>query len=115
MKAIRFIALALAMAAGACQAHARLEASEPTASSTLDQAPKMLRLQFNEAVEPAFSRITLRDAADHAIALAAPAFARPNEMAVPLPALASGEYHVQWATVSHDGHKSRGEFAFRVK
>ena len=117
MKFNFLIAAMLAIAAGAVQAHARLEASEPGASSTLDSAPKVLRLQFNEALEPAFSKVTLRDAANRDIALpkAVPDKARPKEMAVPLPPLAAGNYRVLWSTVTHDGHKTKGEFTFRVK
>lgn len=110
-------AVALAIAAGAAQAHAKLEASEPEASSTLDTAPKALRLQFNEALEPAFSKIMLRDGADHEVALpkAEVDKANPKTMAVGLPALGPGQYRVQWSTVTHDGHKTKGEFSFRVR
>lgn len=112
-----FVAATLAIAAGSVQAHARLEASEPKAASTLDSAPRLLRLQFNEALEPAFSKVALHDAADRDIALpkAVPDKARPKEMAVPLPPLGAGTYRVLWSTVTHDGHKSKGEFTFRVK
>lgn len=115
MKANSLLALVLAFAAGASQAHAHLESSEPKAASTLASAPTTIRLQFNEAVERAFSRIVLRDAAKHEIALPKPTAASPKEVSVALPALPAGEYQVQWSTVSHDGHKAKGEFAFRVK
>jgi methionine-rich copper-binding protein CopC len=117
MKYHYLIAATLAIAAGAVQAHAKLEASEPKASSTLDSAPKVLRLQFNETLEPAFSKVALRDAANHDIALpkAAPGTAHTKEMTLPLPPLAAGDYRVLWSAVTHDGHKTKGEFTFRVK
>lgn len=115
MKLNCLIAAALAVAAGACQAHVQLDSSEPKAASVLDSAPKALRLKFNEAVEPAFSKIALRNAANRDIALPKPAIVKADQMAVPLPALPAGEYRVQWSAVSHDGHRSRGEFAFRVR
>lgn len=117
MKFSYLIAATLAVAAGTVQAHARLEASEPKASSTLDSAPKVLRLQFNETLEPAFSKVTLRDAANRDIALpkAAPDKTHTKQMSVSLPPLASGSYRVLWSTVTHDGHKTKGEFTFRVK
>jgi methionine-rich copper-binding protein CopC len=36
-------------------------------------------------------------------------------MVATLPSLQSGQYRVQWSTVTHDGHKTRGEFSFRVR
>lgn len=117
MKFNYLIAATLAIAAGTVQAHAKLEASEPKASSTQQGAPKVLRLRFNEALEPAFSKVTLRDAANRDIALpkAAPDKAHTKEMTVPLPPLAVGDYRVLWSAVTHDGHKTKGEFTFRVK
>lgn len=116
MKAKYLFAAVLATAAGAALAHARLESSEPSASSTLDSAPKVLRLRFNEALEPAFSKVALQDSAGKQIVLPKVQVdkARPAEMAVPLPALAAGNYRVQWSTVTRDGHKTKGEFGFRV-
>jgi methionine-rich copper-binding protein CopC len=110
-------AAALAICAGTAQAHAKLETSEPKASSTLDSAPKAVRLQFNEPLEPAFSKIMLRDAANNEVALPKAEVDKSNAkvMSVPLPALRPGEYQVQWSTVSHDGHKAKGDFRFRVR
>lgn len=99
------------------QAHAKLEASEPQAGSTLSSAPKEIRVKFNEALEPAFSKIRLTDAGNAEVPLA-PAkvdTAEAKTMSTPLPALRAGEYHVQWATMTHDGHKAKGEFSFKVK
>jgi methionine-rich copper-binding protein CopC len=117
MKAKYLIAAVLAIGAGAAHAHAKLESSEPKASSTLERAPTALRLQFNEALEPAFSKLALHDAAGKEIALPKVQLdkAKPKEMAVPLPPLAAGNYRVQWSTVTHDGHKTKGEFGFQVK
>jgi len=33
----------------------------------------------------------------------------------PLPKLAPGEYRVQWTTMGHDGHHTKGETRFTVK
>jgi methionine-rich copper-binding protein CopC len=105
----------LALAAGPAFAHAKLESSVPRAGSTVASAPPSLRLAFNEPPEAPFSKISLAGAGG-AVALpkAQVDKADPKVLAVPLPALAPGQYKVQWSTVTRDGHKVRGEFDFKV-
>ena len=52
-------ALLLALVTPAAWAHAALRDSDPPAGSTLAAAPKQIRLQFNEALEPAFASVRL--------------------------------------------------------
>lgn len=98
-------------------AHAKLQSSDPQAGSTLDAAPKQVRLKFNEAVEPAFSKIRLTGPHDKEVAISGTAVDKtdPSVMTAPLPALPSGEYRIQWTTMTHDGHKVKGEVRFKVK
>lgn len=98
-------------------AHAKLKSSDPQAGATLDSAPKQVRLQFNEAVEPAFSKIKLTGPQNKEIPVTATTVdkADPAVITAPLPPLSAGEYHVQWSTMTHDGHKAKGEVVFKVK
>lgn len=98
-------------------AHAKLQSSDPQAGSTLGSAPKQVRLKFNEALEPAFSKIKLTGPQNSEIPVTATAVdkADPTVMTAPLPALSAGEYHIQWSTMTHDGHKVKGEVTFKVK
>lgn len=98
-------------------AHAKLENSEPKANSTLEAAPKLIRLQFNETLEPAFSTIKLSDAANTDIALSKTEIdkADTKAMVANVPPLRSGEYLVQWSAMTRDGHKRKGQFSFKVK
>ena len=98
-------------------AHAKLQSSDPRAGSTLDTAPKQVRLKFNEALEPAFSKIKLTGPQNKEIPVTATAVdkADPTVMTAPLPQLATGEYRIQWSTMTHDGHKVKGEVTFKVK
>lgn len=110
-----FFAILLACAAGSAFAHAKLEASVPPAGGTVASAPAALRLTFNEPLEAAFSKITLAGAGGPvALPKAQVDKADTRVLAVPLPALAPGQYQVQWSAVTRDGHKVRGEFGFRV-
>jgi methionine-rich copper-binding protein CopC len=112
------IGLVIASAAApAAFAHARLTASHPAVSSELAVAPKEIRLQFNERIEPAFSTMQLVGAKDAVLPLPKNEFdkADPKVMFVTPPSLPPGQYRVRWSVMGHDGHKVKGEFAFRVK
>jgi methionine-rich copper-binding protein CopC len=61
-------------------AHAKLQSSDPGAGSTLDTAPKQVRLKFNEPLEPAFSRIRLTGPQNNEIPIAATAVDKPDGM-----------------------------------
>jgi methionine-rich copper-binding protein CopC len=98
-------------------AHAKLQASDPQAGSTLDSAPRQVRLKFNEALEPAFSKIQVTGPQNSEIAVGATAIdsADPTAMTASLPQLPAGDYHIRWTAMTHDGHKVKGEVAFKVK
>lgn len=98
-------------------AHAKLQSSDPQSGSTVEAAPKQVRLKFNEALEPAFSKIKLTGPQNTEIPVAATTVdkADPTVMTAPLPALSAGEYHIKWSTMTHDGHKAKGEVTFKVK
>lgn len=113
-----FASIAMAMAlSSAAHAHATLERSTPKANAIVEAAPKELRLQFNEPLEMAFSSVKLFDAQGAAVTPLSVASAKdsPKSMVATLPAMASGAYRVQWTALTRDGHKVKGEFAFRVK
>lgn len=115
-----FSVAAFALAAtttSAAYAHAKLVSSEPQAGSALATAPTQVRLKFNEALEPAFSKIKLTTANNAEVAAPSAQVDKADAtvMSMPLQALASGSYRVQWTTMTHDGHKAKGEFTFQVK
>jgi methionine-rich copper-binding protein CopC len=108
---------ALASAATSCAfAHAKLQSSDPQAGSSLDSSPKPVRLKFNEALEPAFSKIQVTGPQNKEIRIAAAVDKiDPATMTAQLPQLAAGEYHIHWTAMTHDGHKTKGDVAFTVK
>lgn len=116
-KIVAVLTLAAAGAASVAQAHAKIESSEPTPDSAMEGAPKAIRLHFNEALEPAFSKIELFDAEQAAVVLPKVAVDRedPKMMSTTVPALKSGKYSVRWTTMTHDGHKAKGQYSFTVK
>lgn len=117
----QWIAVVTLIAAGAAasvaQAHAKIESSQPKADSELQSAPKEIRLRFNEALEPAFSKIELFDANNVQVGLPKPELDKTSHKVLfaALPALQPGQYRVRWSTMALDGHKAKGQFVFRVK
>lgn len=116
------IILAIALGFGSltatlAQAHAKIEASEPKADSELATAPTLVRLHFNEKLEPAFSKIELLDAKNALVKLPKAVVDSKDAKAISaqVPALTPGRYLVRWSTMTHDGHKAKGEYHFKVK
>jgi methionine-rich copper-binding protein CopC len=98
-------------------AHAVLVRSSPAASSVLKQAPKEIRLSFNENVEPRFSSITL-NRGDGGKVETGSVTADPRkrtDLVLPLSELQPGKYQVQWQMMSTDTHRINGSFAFEIR
>jgi methionine-rich copper-binding protein CopC len=98
-------------------AHAMLETAAPSAGSTVASAGEV-RLGFSEALEPHFSSITLttKDGKPVEAPKAAPDPADAKVLVLhPAAALPPGSYHVAWAVVSVDTHRTQGGFDFTVK
>ncbi|MBA5686388.1 copper homeostasis periplasmic binding protein CopC [Rugamonas apoptosis] len=122
MNALRTVMIIAAMAAATlaspfAAAHASLKSSNPAAGATVDASPNEVTLTFNEKVEPAFSSITIADSQGKNVApdKAKVDASNPAILRLPVPALASGTYTVNWAVAGHDGHRRKGDFKFSVK
>lgn len=114
--------LSIAAAAGCvlgapALAHTKLESSTPQANAVVATAPTQVRLQFSDPLELPFSKVKLVDEKGTVLEPSKIAVdgANPKALVATVPALRSGAYRVQWSTVTRDGHKVKGEFAFRVK
>ena len=108
---------ALALASAAAFAHARLQNSIPANGATVASAPTEVRLQYNEPVEVAMSTVKIIGPGDAPVATDK-VVADPTDdktIVQALPKLAAGDYRVQWTTMGHDGHHTKGEIHFTVK
>jgi len=92
-------------------AHTHLVGSIPADRAQLATAPKEAVLTFAEAVEMTAAKL---DSANGKTALKAPE-GSSKEVHIALPALAAGQYHLQWRATSDDGHVMSGELSFEVK
>lgn len=111
------LAAALHLAPGRGWAHAFPDHSEPRVGHTIDAPPPAVRIWFDGALEPVFSTLRVEDAdkrrVDKGDARVDP---RDNTvLEVSLPLLPSGKYRVFWSVVARDGHRTDGNFSFRVK
>jgi len=114
--------VALAIAAGPAFAHAKLisevPAAEDAAAPQATPAPlREISLVFSEALNLAFSKLSVTDGMGMAVALGAVALDPQDNRVLVAPlttALAAGEYKVDWTAVSDDGHKTTGTYTFKV-
>jgi hypothetical protein len=117
----RFAALAAASAMAsmpiAAFAHGKLESATPASGSTVEVAPEVLRLSFNEDLEPTFSSVKIADATGAPVTKekAKVEASDPRVMTLAVPKLSSGVYTVQWAVMTADAHKTKGTYTFKVK
>lgn len=111
--ALLFAGLSVATAAFA---HVFPQKQEPGAGATV-ASPAQIRITFDGPLEPAFSALTVTDAAGTQVntAKAVVDAAQRAVIALPLPALSAGRYTVHWIAVAEDGHRTHGDYTFDVK
>jgi copper transport protein len=114
MRLVTAVAALLLVACGSSGAfaHASLVATEPRDGSMVAQAPKTVRLRFNEPVTPAVIRVidsdgtTRSDAAVHAT---------DETIEITLPkGLPAGTQVISYRVISADGHPVAGSMMFSV-
>jgi len=108
---------ALALAPALAEPHAVLVRSVPQGRAVLSHPPDRVQLWFSERIEPAFSTMTVWNAAgaqvDRRDVRVGPE--DPKRLTVTLPALAPGTYTVRARVLSVDGHVVETSFPFTVK
>lgn len=112
-------AAALAFAQWAC-AHAHPTHSAPAAGVTVsagDNAAKQVSIEFDDALEPAFSSLRVADAKGQSVTRGKSSVDASDKkhMSVALRGLQPGSYTVTWVAVAVDGHRTNGRYTFTVK
>jgi methionine-rich copper-binding protein CopC len=113
---LAIISLFAALATRA-DAHAFLVRSDPAVGTTVAAAPKMLRLEFSDQLELPFCAVEVTGGSGARLQVGKPRFSDGTRkaLAVDLPALAPGNYRVNWHVVSVDTHRTEGDFIFSLK
>jgi copper resistance protein C len=110
------LGLSFALAAPAALAHALLDHAMPPVGGTVTTAPAEVAITFSETVEPAFSGITVEDAAGKRVdtGKAHIVSGDARRLAVGLKPVPAGTYTVTWHATSTDTHRTQGHFSFTV-
>ena len=97
-------------------AHAHPTQQTPAPDATVE-APHEVAIDFTEDLEPAFSTLTVVNAAGKQVNSAKSAVDASNKkhMSVALGDLKAGTYQVEWTAVADDGHRTQGHYLFNVK
>jgi methionine-rich copper-binding protein CopC len=110
------VALVAAASAVPASAHAVLVRSTPPSRAELHHAPGRVELWFSEALEPAWSSVSVWSAAgvrvDRQDAVVGP---DPKRLSVTLPAIEAGTYTVRFRVLSVDAHVVEASFPFTLK
>jgi copper transport protein len=105
--------VALAAPAGA-SAHATLLRTIPANGSVVAHAPRVVRIEFDDAVRARSGNAAVSNATSASI-LRGKAAAHGRSLVLPLRrGIADGDYSVRWSIVSDDGHPEQGVIAFAV-
>jgi methionine-rich copper-binding protein CopC len=110
---ICIIPLLLLFATGGASAHAFLDHAQPRVGNKVAEPPREVTLWFTQKLEPAFSTITVTNAAGDRVDTGK---TRVNgtQMSVTLRPGGTGTYHVTWRVLSVDTHTTDGNFTFQV-
>jgi copper resistance protein C len=110
---ISIVPLLLLLAACEASAHAELDRAEPRVGNKVASPPRVVTLWFTQKLEPAFSTITVTNAAGERID-AGKTRVSGSQMSISLRAGGSGTYRVNWRVLSVDTHTTEGNFTFQV-
>ena len=110
---IPIVSLLLVLAAGEASAHALLDRAEPRVGNKVASPPREVTLWFTQKLEPAFSTITVTNAAGQRVDAGKPRISG-SQMSVSLRPGGAGTYHVTWRVLSVDTHTTEGSFTFQV-
>ena len=109
---------ALALLPALVGAHAFPDRSEPRVGHTLAVPPAQVRIWFDGAIEVTFSTIRVENADKQRIDKGDGHVDSTDStlLVVTLPpSLPPGRYRVFWSVIARDGHRTEGDFQFRIK
>ena len=110
---IGIVPLLTLLATDDASAHAFLDHAEPRVGNKVATPPHEVTLWFTQKLEPAFSNVTVTNAAGQRVDTGKPRVSG-NQMSVSLRPGGTGTYHVTWHVLSVDTHTTDGNFTFQV-
>ena len=110
---LAIVPVLLLLLTSAADAHAMLERAEPRVGNKVASPPGQVTLWFTQKLEPAFSNITVTNAAGERVDTGKTRVSG-NQMSISLRPGGTGTYHVTWHVLSVDTHTTDGNFTFQV-
>ena len=109
--------LAFLAAPSLAAAHAFPDHSEPRVGHTVDASPPAVRIWFDGQLERVFSTMHVENADQQRVDKGDARVDAKDEtlLEVSLPTLPPGRYRVFWSVIARDGHRTEGDFSFRIK
>jgi methionine-rich copper-binding protein CopC len=95
-------------------AHAYPAISVPNNGAAVKESPREVRIQFTEAVEMAFSSITVKGPNKETVSQGALRKLSDDTIAIDVKPLQPGSYTVEWQVLSVDTHITEGVLRFTV-
>ena len=95
-------------------AHAYPAVSVPNNGATLKEPPSEVRIQFTEAIEIAFSAITVIGPNKEVVSQGKLRKLADDSVAIGLKPLQAGNYSVEWQVLSVDTHVTEGVLRFTI-
>ena len=110
---LALVALWTAISAGIAYGHATLLQTYPAAGSRINDAPRTVRLSFDERVERVFNSVYVVDSQGRRVDDGeSQVIGEGDVVEVGLKTLEPGQYIVLWKVNSVDGHQVQGRFGF---
>jgi copper resistance protein C len=111
-------AAALLLSPLPAHAHAFPDHSEPRVGHTVEAAPAQVRIWFDGQIEPVFSTIRVENAGGQRVDKGDGRVNANDKTLLETslqPGLGPGKYRVFWSVIARDGHRTEGDFPFRIK
>lgn len=107
----------IAVLAATALGHATLLGSKPKAGQVLERSPRTVQLVFDEAIDPEFVRLQVKDRMGRRVDRGGPYHPgdREERLAVRLERGLEGAYVASYRVISEDGHPVVKRTAFRVR
>ncbi|NSX53328.1 copper resistance CopC family protein [Parasulfitobacter algicola] len=95
-------------------AHSPLETTTPANEATVAEVPSEVIMDFKGNIR--LTRVSMTHAETHTVDLDLDSFdGFISGYAIPLQAMGSGEYVIEWRGLGADGHALNGSFSFTVE
>lgn len=110
--------LLLFLMPAAAQGHAYPDHADPKVGATIDMPPAVVRIWFDSELEPLFSSIMVHAVRDNTMVDKRDGHvdsSDPTLLEVSVPPLPPGDYMVYWSVVARDGHRTSGNYTFKIK